>query len=75
MTMLTRSTLRMITVRAGITRKEIPEEAVKLLELYNDPSVSPEQKVVAKSQLDAMIKELESRVTTRRLHEATKEKK
>jgi len=73
MTTLTRSTLRMFTVRSGIARKEIPEEAVKLLELYNDPSVSPEQKRVAKAQLEDMIQKLEARVTTRRLNEGKKE--
>jgi hypothetical protein len=72
MTTLTRSTLRMITVRAGITRKEIPEEAVRLLELYNDPGVSPEQKQIAKGQLDDIIQKLEAHVTTRRLNEGKK---
>ena len=70
MTMRSKSTLKMICVRSGITRQEIPEEAVKLLELYNDPTVSPEQKLIVKSQLDDVIRELESRVTTRRLNQA-----
>jgi len=54
----------------AIMRKELPEEAQRLLEVYNDPAVAPEQKAIAKSQLDDMIKDLESRVTTRRLNEA-----
>jgi len=68
MTMLTKSTLKMICVRSGIARQEIPEEAVKLIDLYNDPTVSPEQKAIVKARLDKEIQKLEERVTTRKLN-------
>jgi len=70
MTRLTKSTLRMLTVRSGLARKELSEEAMKLLELYEDPDVTPEQKLVVKAELDEAIRKLEERVTTRRLNEA-----
>ena len=60
------STVKMLAIRSAIARQEIPEEAQKLLDLYNDPDVSPEQKKIAKSQLDDMIKKLEERVDTGR---------
>lgn len=60
------STVKMLAVRSAIARQEIPEEAQKLLDLYNDPDVSPEQKRIARSKLDDMIKELEERVDTSR---------
>ena len=67
----TKSTVKMLCVRSNaVMRKELPEEAQALLELCNDPSVAPEQKKIAKSELDKKIKELEERVTTRRLNEA-----
>ena len=70
----TKSTLRMLCVRAAIVNKELPEEAMRLLNVYNDPDVSPEQKENAKAELDKAIQKLEERVTTRRLNES-KEKK
>ena len=64
------TTVKMLAVRSAIARKEIPEEAQKLLDLYNDHDVTPEQKRIVKSKLDDMIRELEERVgTNRRLHE------
>lgn len=69
-----KSTLKMICVRASIVNKELPQEAQKLLDLYNDPDVAPEQKRIVKSELDEAIRKLEERVTTRRLNEH-KEKK
>lgn len=66
----TKSTVKMLCVRSNaIMRKELPEEAQALLDLYNDPRVSPEQKANAKIELDRAIEELEARVTTRRLRE------
>lgn len=53
----------------AIMRKELPEEAQRLLDVYNDPTVAPEQKAIAKSQLDDAIRTLEDRATTRRLNE------
>jgi hypothetical protein len=65
-----KSTVKMLCVRSdALMRKELPEEAQKLLDLYNDPNVSPEQKQVARIELDKAIRELEDRVTTRRLNE------
>ena len=64
--MTPRTTVEMLAVRTAIARQEIPEEAQKLLDLYNDPDVTPEQKKVAKSQLDDMIRKLEDRVETNR---------
>lgn len=69
-----KSTLKMICVRASIVNEELPKEAQKLLDLYNDPDVAPEQKRIVKSELDEAIRKLEERVTTRRLNEH-KEKK
>ena len=69
MTMKTKSTLKMICVRAGIINKELPKEAQRLLELFEDPNVTPEQKTVVKAELDKAIRKLEEKVTTRRLNE------
>lgn len=69
MTAKTKSTVRAICIRSGIANAEIPKEALKLLELYNDPDVAPEQKAIAKAELDRMIQALEERVTTRRVKE------
>lgn len=65
----TRSTLKMLCVREAIVNQELPEEAQRLLEVYHDPSVSQEQKQIARTRLDDAIKRLESSVTTRRLNE------
>jgi hypothetical protein len=71
MTSKTKSTVKMLCVRSdAVMRKELPEEAQKLLDLYNDPNVAPEQKTVVRAELDKAIRELEERVTTRRLNEA-----
>lgn len=67
----TKSTVKMLCVRSdAVMRKELPEEAQKLLDLFNDPNVAPEQKKIVKAELDRAIEELEERVTTRRLNEA-----
>lgn len=64
------TTVKMLAVRSAIARQEIPEEAQKLLDLYNDPDVTPEQKRIVKSKLDDMIQKLEAKITTsRRLRE------
>lgn len=70
MTAKTKSTLHMLCVRSGIVNEELPKEAQKLLEIYNDPNVSPEQKAIARSELDDAIRKLEEKVTSRRLREA-----
>lgn len=63
----TKSTVKMLCIKSEITlRKEIPEEAQRLLDLYNDPDVAPEQKVIVKAELDAAIQKLENRVETNR---------
>lgn len=64
--MTPRTTVKMLAVKTAIARQEIPEEAQKLLDLYNDPDVTPEQKKVAKAELDEMIRKLEDRVSTSR---------
>lgn len=66
----TKSTVKMLCVRSdAVMRKELPEEAQKLLDIYNDPAVPPEQKAIARRELDDAIRELENRVTTRRMNE------
>lgn len=70
MTTSSRSTVHMLVARAEHFRKEIPIEAQKLLDLYNDPNVTPEQKEVVKRQIEDLIRSLEDRVTTRKLREA-----
>ena len=60
------TTVKMLAIRSAIARKEIPEEAQKLLDLYNDPGVTPEQKKIAKIQLEDMIRKIEERVDTNR---------
>jgi hypothetical protein len=65
----TKTTLKMICVREAIVNQELPEEAQRLLDAYNDPDVSPEQKKIAKAELDKAIEALEAKVTTRRLNE------
>jgi hypothetical protein len=68
-----KSTVKMLCVASNaIMRKELPEEAQKLLDLYNDPDVAPEQKQIVKAELDAAIKVLEDRATTRRLNDEKK---
>jgi len=65
-----KTTLTMICARASIARADLTEEAQKLFDLYNDPSIAPEQKEIVRKELDAMIKKLEERVeTTRRIRE------
>jgi hypothetical protein len=70
MTVRSKSTLKMICAKAGIANVELTKEAQKLMELYEDPNVAPEQKQIVKAELDRAIEELESRVTTRRLRES-----
>jgi hypothetical protein len=70
MTARTKSTLHMLCVRSGIVSRELPKEAQKLLTIYNDPNVAPEQKAIVRSELDLAIQKLEERVTSRRLREA-----
>ncbi len=63
-----RSTVKMLCAKATIMNQELPEEAQKLLELYDDPDVPPEQKQIVKRELDDLIQRLEDRVaTTRRI--------
>jgi hypothetical protein len=73
MTNLTKSTVKMLCVRSGIARKEISEEAQKLLDLYNDPNTDPETKAQVKKKIEEAIRVLEERVTTRRLREAKRQ--
>lgn len=66
----TKSTVRVMSLKAEIVlRKELPEEAVKIMELYEDPKVAPEQKIIARTELGRAIDELEAKVTTRRLND------
>lgn len=69
MSVLTNSTVKMLCAQGDLVRQETMEEAQKLLDLYNDPKVAPEQKLLAKAEIDRIIKEIEDRVTTRRLRE------
>lgn len=65
-----KSTVRMLCVASDtVMRRELPEEAQRLLDIYNDPDVDPAQKEIAKRQLDDAIRKLEDRVTTRKLNE------
>ncbi len=73
MTLKTKSTVKMLCVRAGIANKQLSLEAQKLMELYEDPDVAPEQKQIVKAELERAIKELEEKVTTRKMREAKKE--
>lgn len=66
MTTFSKSTVHMLVARAEACSREIPVEAQKLLDLYNDPNVDPEQKAIAKKELDDMIRKLEDRVETNR---------
>lgn len=70
MTSKTKSTLHMLCVRSGIVNQELPKEAERLLKIYNDPGVTPEQKAVVRGEIDEAIRKLEERVTSRRLREA-----
>lgn len=74
MTIKTKSTVKMLCVRAGISNKELSVEAQKLMELYEDPDVAPEQKAIAKAELERVIKEIEEKVTTRKMREAKGQK-
>lgn len=69
-----KTTVKMLCARANIARREIPIEAQRLLELYEDPSISTEKKENVKKQLDAMIAKMEDRQeTSRRLREEGKD--
>jgi hypothetical protein len=69
----TKSTIKMLCVRSTVVmRKEIPEEAQAILKLAEDPNVAPEQKRIARAEIDRKIKEIEDRVTTRKLNEKKK---
>lgn len=67
MTVLTRKTAKMLCVQSALTRSKLPEEAQKLMDLFNDPSVSQEQKQIVKARLDEYIEKIEKRATTRRM--------
>ncbi len=68
MTSKSKSTVTALCVKSAIVNQEITEEAQKLLELYNDPSVAPEQKEITKRELDWAIQKLENKVeTTKRI--------
>jgi len=68
MGVLLRRTAKMLSLRGTVLREELTVEGQKLLDLYNDPKVSVEEKEKVKKQLDSMISDLEKRVeTTRRL--------
>jgi len=60
------TTVKMLAYRSALARQEIAEEAQKLLDLYNDPSVDVAKKVEVKQELDRMIKGLEEKVDTNR---------
>lgn len=72
MSFRSKSTLKMLCARAGIANRELSVEAQKLMDIYDDPNVAPEQKAVVKAELDEAIRKLEERVTTRKLKEAKK---
>ncbi len=75
MTLKTKSTVKMLCARAGIANQQLSIEAQKLMELYDDPDVSPEQKAIVKAALDRAIKDLEEKVTTRKMREVKEAKK
>lgn len=64
----TKSTVKLLCAKSGIMNQELTKEAQKLLELYEDPDVAPEQKEVVRKELDQAIEKLEARVTTRKLN-------
>jgi hypothetical protein len=63
---LAKKTAKMLCARAAIASEKIPVEANKLLELFNDPSVSEEEKAAAKRELDLHIEKLEAKAETTR---------
>ena len=63
---LTKKTAKMLCARADIASEKIPVEANKLLEVYNDPSVSPAEKESARKELDLHIAKLEKKAETTR---------
>jgi hypothetical protein len=68
-----KTTLKMLCARTNIARTELTVEAQRLYDLYEDPAVSPEKKEQVKKQLDAIIKKLEERATTRRTKSGQRE--
>lgn len=74
MSFRTKSTLKLLCARAGISNEKLSIEAQKLLEVYEDPNVAPEQKQLVKNELDNAIRKLEERVTTRKLKEKERSK-
>ncbi len=67
MTVLTKKTAKMLCVQSALTRSKLPIEAQRLMDLYDDPEVSPEQKKIVKIRLDEYIEKIEKRATSRRL--------
>jgi hypothetical protein len=68
-TVLSKKTVKLLTARAGIASREIPVEAQKILELHEDPNVSPATKELAMRAIDEKIKDIEEKQTTRRVRE------
>jgi hypothetical protein len=65
--MITKKTAKQLCARAGIARIELTVEAQRLVDLYNDPNVSHEEKEKAKRALDYMIESLEKKAETSRV--------
>lgn len=66
MTVKTKSTVHLLCVQSDITNEEIPKEAAKLLEAYNHPDMSPEQRKNARTELDRAIEKMEQKIDTTR---------
>lgn len=60
------TTVKMLACRSELASQEIAEEAQHLLDLYNSPDVDECKKAEVKKGLDKMIRDLESKVETRR---------
>jgi hypothetical protein len=66
MSILTKRTARMLCIKSAISRRELGEEAQKLVELAEDPSIPDAQKAEALRNLDLLIDRLEKKVETRK---------
>jgi hypothetical protein len=72
MSILSKKTAKFLCIKSAISRRELGEEAQKLVELAEDPSVPSDQKQAALRNLDTLIEKLEKKVdTTKRLKSET----
>lgn len=67
MSMLTKKTAKLLCFKSAIAKKELGEEAQKLVELAEDPTIPDDQKRDAIKKLDLLIERLQKKVETEKV--------